>query len=289
LGGRKKIIKKNKGRPKFARTAARIDRLLDQCTIRSDINAEKVTFKRFTATNFKATIFLNNEVWALHNTSLNHAGGVITLNGAIRGGSKNYNPVKISATMSDVDIARTFYAFDNFGLTSLKAKNLEGKLSSTINLTAALLDKAELVPSTLKGNISLSLKNGALNNFEPLENMSNFLLKNRDFSHVNFSEIKNTFDFNGRLIHINRMEIQSNILSLFMEGLYDIGGKATDLVIQVPLSNLKKRKPGYVPENKGAERHAGASIFVKAKNNKKGDIDFSYSLFNNKKGKKGKK
>jgi hypothetical protein len=288
LGGRKKTLRRNKGRSIFYNMSSKIDRLLDQCTIRSHIVADKISFRKFTATNFKADIFLNNELYALNNTSLNHAGGTITMNGSIHGGSKNYNPVKINAVLNNLDISKTFYAFNNFGLTSLSSKNLKGKLSSTVNLTAALLDKADLVPSSLKGNVTLSLKDGELNNFEPLESMSVFLLKNRDFSHVTFSEIKNTFDFNGRLVNINRMEIQSNVLSLFMEGLYDIGAKNTDLVVQVPLSNLKKRKPGYIPENKGVNSKTGASIFVKAKNKENGDIDFSYSLFNSKKNKKEK-
>jgi NurA-like 5'-3' nuclease len=286
LGERKKTVHRRKGRSKFNSMSSKIDRLLDQCNIRSHIDADKVIFKKFTATNFKSDIYLSNEVWALINTSLNHAGGSIKMEGSIRSGSKNYNPVKINAVMSNLDISKTFYAFNNFGLTSLSSKNLQGKLSSTINLNAALLEKADLVPSSLKGSVTLSLKDGELNNWEPLESMSVFLLKNRDFSHVTFSEIKNTFDFNGRLVNINRMEIQSSVLSLFMEGLYDIGAKNTDLVIQVPLSNLKKRKPDYVPENKGIASKTGASIFVKAKNKENGDIDFSYSLFNSRKNKK---
>ncbi len=286
IGTRKRKARKNSSKAQFSQLAYKLDNLLDKCNIRSDIDADKINFKKFSATNFKANVYLSNEVWALQKAYFNHAGGSIQLNGAIRGGSKDYNPVNITATMTNVDIGKTFSAFNNFGSSSIHARNLEGRLSSQINLTAALLEKAELVPSSLKGSISLSLKDGALNNFEPLESMSVFLLKNRDFSHVNFSEIKNTFDFNGRMINVNRMEIQSNVLSLFLEGLYDMAGKATDLVVQVPLSNLKKRKADYVPENKGANSNAGASIFVKAKSNDKGDIDFSYSLFNNRKNKK---
>lgn len=286
IGGRKQTVRKSKGKPQFKSMSAKIDNLLDKCNIRSDITADKITFKKFIATNFKANVYLSNLVWALQNTSFNHAGGTIKLDGAMRGGSKDYNPVNIKAVMSNLDIGKAFYAFNNFGLSSLNSKNLEGKLSSNINLSAALLDKAELVPSSLKGSISLSLKDGALNNFEPLEKMSVFLLKNRDFSHVNFSEIKNTFDFDGRMVNINRMEIQSTVLSLFMEGLYDMAGKSTDLVIQVPLSNLKKHKADYIPENKGVNSKTGASIFVNAKGNDKGDIDFSYSLFKKKKDKK---
>ena len=75
------------------------------------------------------------------------------------------------------------------------------------------------------------------------------------------------------------MEIESNVLSMFVEGLYDLNGKQTDLSIQVPLSNLKKRGSAYIPTNKGINKNGGASVFIRAKPNDKGDIKFSYDLF----------
>lgn len=282
VGGRQKMKRKTKGGGRFRSAASRIDKLLDQCSIISAISADKIKLKKFTASDLKTNILLTNQVWALRNTSFKHAGGEITLDGALRNGTKDYNPVNLTATLSNIDISKLFYAFNNFKLSSLNSKNLQGKLNSQINLSGALLEKADLVPSSLKGAITLSLKEGELNNFEPLESMSNFLLKNRDFSHISFSEIKNRFDFNGSHVYINRMEIQSNVLSLFMEGLYDISGKETDLQIQVPLSNLKKRKPDYIPEKKGVNSNAGVSVYVNAKSNDKGDINFSYGLFHKK-------
>lgn len=287
IGTRKR--NRNHSRNSFFRnTANKIDRLLDECTIRSHINADKISFKRFTATNFKTDIFLSNELWSITNTSLNHAGGSIYMNGSIHGGSTNYNPVKINAVMNNLDISKTFFAFENFGLKFLNATNIQGRLTSNISLSAAMLEKAVLLPSSLKGNLTLSIKDGALNNVKSLEELSNFLLKNRDFSHITFSEIKNKFDFDGQLINVNRMEIQSSVLSLFVEGLYDMGGKKTDLIVQIPLSNLKKRKADYTPQNKGTDSKAGASVYVKATNKDNGDIDFNYSLFRGKKNKKEK-
>jgi hypothetical protein len=61
------------------------------------------------------------------------------------------------------------------------------------------------------------------------------------------------------------MEIQSTVITLFVEGIYDLNGRNTDLSIQVPLSNFKKRGEDYIPENKGVETKAGASLFVRGR------------------------
>jgi hypothetical protein len=281
IGSRQKQQRKITAKPRLG-IASRIDKLLEQCSIISVVNADKVKFKKFTADHLKTTIALTNEVWALQKTSFGHAGGNVVLTGSLHGGSKNYNPINLNATLENIDISRMFNAFNNFKLSSLDSKNLQGKLFSTINLSGALLEKAELVPSSLKGTIILSLKKGELNNFQPLQNMNGSLLKNRDFSHISFSEIINRFDFNGSMVYINRMEIQSNVLNLFMEGRYDITGKATDLQIQVPISNLKKRDTDTIPDKKGVNSKAGISVYINAKSNDRGDIDFSYGLFHKK-------
>jgi hypothetical protein len=118
--------------------------------------------------------------------------------------------------------------------------------------------------------------------FDPLQKMAVFVLKKRDFTRVEFAEIKNTFEINGQMLTIHKMEIQSNVLGLYVEGIYDLQGKATDLVVQVPLKYLKKREPGYVPENQGLDAKTGISVFVRAKNADNGQIDFKYGLFKKK-------
>jgi hypothetical protein len=46
------------------------------------------------------------------------------------------------------------------------------------------------------------------------------------------------------------MEIQSSVLTMFVEGVFSTKGN-TDIRIQVPLSNLKKRDENYIPKNLG--------------------------------------
>jgi hypothetical protein len=81
------------------------------------------------------------------------------------------------------------------------------------------------------------------------------------------------------------MEIQSNVLSMFVEGIYSMKG-TTDMSIQVPLSNLKKRKADYKPENVGTDKKGGSSIYIRGRPGADGNIQFKADLFN--KFKKGK-
>ena len=90
------------------------------------------------------------------------------------------------------------------------------------------------------GDLDFSIKNGKLLNFEPLQNMSNFLFKKRDFNNVQFGEIRSHMTIRGTEIDIRKMEIESSVLRLFLEGRYSLKDH-TDLEVQVPLSNLKKR------------------------------------------------
>ena len=53
----------------------------------------------------------------------------------------------------------------------------------------------------------------------------------------------------------------------------------TDISIQVPLNNLKKRKDDYKPENIGTDKKAGRSIFLRGKPGKDGNIQFKLDLF----------
>ena len=59
------------------------------------------------------------------------------------------------------------------------------------------------------------------------------------------------------------MEIESNVVTLFIDGVYSFG-KKTDINIEIPLSNLKKRDSTYVLDPNNPEKREGSKIFLKA-------------------------
>ncbi len=75
------------------------------------------------------------------------------------------------------------------------------------------------------------------------------------------------------------MEIQSSVLSMFVEGIYSQKG-GTDMSIQVPLSNLKKRGDDFNPENLGADKKGGRSIHIRGQPGPDGNVKFKLDIFN---------
>lgn len=134
-------------------------------------------------------------------------------------------------------------------------------------------------PQNIVGYVDFSLKKGALLNYAPLEKIQQVAFKKRNFSEIYFAELKDRLDIKNKEINLNRMEIQSTVLTLYIEGIYSIVGTNTAITIQIPLSNLKKRDEDYTPENKGADSKGGASIFVRGRTGADGNVQFKLDLF----------
>ncbi len=277
LGTRKRKAVATKG--KFSKLAENIDRFMDDCSISSRVHAGHLKYRDFVATDLEAAFSMNANKWNIQKVALKNSDGVIELSGTLTSIAENNNAVQIQTEINHVNVSKLFTAFDNFGLSSLHANNIKGIFTSKAQLNAVLDDESRLITSSLNGTMDLSLQNGELIDFDPLQKMAVFVLKKRDFSRVEFAEITNKFEINGQMITINKMEVQSSVLGLLVEGIYDLKGKNTDLVVQVPLKYLKKRDAEYVPENQGLDAKTGISVFVRAKNGDNGEIDFKYGLF----------
>jgi hypothetical protein len=129
---------------------------------------------------------------------------------------------------------------------------------------------------TFRGDMNWVVRNGRLINVEAIHNMSNFLFRRRDFDDVKFAQINGKCKLTHRYMDIERMEIQSTVLSIFLEGRYSLDND-TNLSVQVPLSNLKKRDKDFVPKNVGTDAKVGPSVFLLAKTDEKGKTDISYN------------
>jgi hypothetical protein len=263
---------------KLNKVSNQIDRMMDEAAIRLNLQADKVEYKRFNATDLRASINMATDSYNLENISLEHANGSMRLSGYLRGENEYFQEAKVKVKMENVDVNKVLYAFNNFGQDAILSDNLQGKLSSDIDIRMDIDRTLKKAPTNLEGYIDFSLKKGSLHNFQPIQKLQNFLFKNRNFSDIYFAELKDRFEIKDRDIKINRMEIQSTALSLFVEGVYSLKGN-TDISIQVPLSNLKKRDETYNPENLGTDAKGGTSVFVRGRPGEDGNIKFKYDLF----------
>ncbi len=272
-----KTAKKSaKGKSK-KKISAMMDKLAKNIEFNLDLKADELVNGNFRGTGFVGKLSLHDEEFTAKPIKMKVADGVVSVSLKLAELDKPNNPLHLYATVSNADVKKFFKSFNNFSLKSIKSDNLSGKVSADIRLKATVDDQFNILMPTLDGEVDFKVKDGQLKDFEPLANMSNFLMKNRDFSNVNFAEINCGFKLQGPSLDIGRMEVQSTVLTLFLEGRYSLAD-STDITIQVPLSNLKKRDKDYKPENVGVDSKVGPSIFLRAYE-KDGKIVIAYTPF----------
>ena len=288
FGDKKQRDKAKKPQENFEATTRKLDALLENSVIGVSITAGNVKKQHLEAKNFNAYIKFAPRRWELAKVSLNLAGGSIVTKGKIiHAGNSMHNAV-ISTSIDHVDVQQLLYAFDNFGQEAVTHENLRGNFTTQATLQAGIGSDGKIIPSSINGSVNFSLKQGALQHFKPLENLKTFVFKDRDMTDVRFAEIKDQIDIKGNDIYLHRMEIESSVLRLFVEGNYGLNKKNTDLVIQVPFSNLSDKSfEGKAPENKGVKAKAGMGILLRAVNDDDGKIKVKLTL--SKKIKKAKK
>ncbi|WP_153799957.1 AsmA-like C-terminal region-containing protein [Foetidibacter luteolus] len=286
LFGQEKKLARRKPKARFSKTAGSIDEMLTNGTIRINIKANEIKHSNLTARNFVSTISFRPHFWEIENVAVNLADGSLNARGSIRKINANYHEASLNAHMQNMNVQKLFYAFNNFGLKDLTGKNLRGNFSTTTQIRTGINSQGKLVPSGMKGVVDFSLKNGALVNFAPLANIKNFVLSNKDLTNIRFAELKDKLEINGSEVYINRMEIQSTALTMFVEGAYDLDGKDTELLLQVPFSNLEERDKTYKPKNQGVNAKVGPSVLLRAVSGDDGKVKIKLTLSKKVRGKK---
>jgi hypothetical protein len=276
------VIKKRKS--SLAQSVTDFTKLLETANFTLSLNAKQLIYKKFYASNLLADMEMTENAINLKKIKLQHANGTVLMNGILRNDPSS-NPFSFNAQLKNINVSKIFTAFNNFGLKSPTDKNIKGELTSDITLKGGLTTKAQIIPDQLKGFVKFNLQNGQLVDFEPVQKISQTVFKNRNFSDIEFADLHDLLEINGENITINRMEIQSTVITMFVEGMYNMNS-GPDLSIQVPLSNLKKNKDSVLV-NKGIYSKTGVSARLRAQRGPDGKIKITWDPFN-KSGKKKK-
>ncbi|CAN5656029.1 hypothetical protein BH10BAC2_BH10BAC2_01250 [soil metagenome] len=282
----KKTSKKRKSH--FAATANKIDALFENSDWTINLSADKVSKSTFYGERLKVELKMQENNWNINHLSVYHAGGSIVATGQLYQRNAKTSAVKADIKLQQMNVQKLLAGFNNFGQNSVTANNLRGVLTADAHINMAIsTNKGTIIPRSMTGVLNFSLKNGAIINHKGLEEMKILFLKNRDMSNVRFAELKDKIDIRPEYLYINKMEIQSTAVSMYLEGQYDIYGKNTDMLIQVPFSNFGERDETTLLKNKGVDAKTGLSIWISAKNNEYGEIKLTPRL-SKKKFKKGK-
>lgn len=200
-------------------------------------NVKALRYRRFHATQLKGDLLVKNEMAVSRNIMFNSMGGNMTFSGIVD--AKNNKAIDVVSTfrLKGIHADSVFYVFENFDQNFIVDKHLKGQADADVSLELTLNQNLRLYQETLVSDISMSIKNGELNNFEPMKKLNKYL-NDEGLSKLRFSDIKNDIHIENKTIYIPQMEVRTNVTSIKVSGTHTFDQRI-DYRIIAPLRNNK--------------------------------------------------
>ncbi len=204
-------------------------------------DVKRMKYRRFEPQNIKGDLLVKNQVAVSRNITMRTMGGQLTLNGIVDAKNSKAIDVISSFKLNGIHLDSVFYVFENFYQDFIIDKHLKGQAFADVELEMVLNEKLNLIPSTLIADISATLRNGELNNFEPLKKLNKYL-DDESLNHMRFADLKNEIHIEKQTIYLPQMEIKSNATTIQLSGTHTFD-QHIDYRVVAPFRNKKKIDP----------------------------------------------
>lgn len=205
--------------------------------LKFNCDIEQLKFRRFLGNNLRGDLLVKNQVAATNNISVKTMDGNLSLTGSADASTDSvfvYSEVELNKIALD----QLFFVFENFKQDFLVDSHLKGSANATISAFLAFDKHLNFNAKELVSDVSATITNGELNNFEPMQNLSDYL-DGEELSALRFSELQNDIHIENETIYIPKMEINSNATNITIGGTHTFDQHINYNVV-APLNNRKK-------------------------------------------------
>jgi hypothetical protein len=187
---------------------------------------DRVIYNKTNLDNVNGVLLIKDETISFNNIKTNALDGLVTVNGSYSTKMNKKNPdINLSYDVQDVDVQKTFYAFNTIQKIMPFGEFIDGKLNSHLTLSGKLNDKLMPDLNSLTGSGNLLLIKGILKKFAPVDKLAS-TLNVEQLKDVSLKDIKNYFEFaNGKVlvkpfpVKVNNVEIEIGGLHGFDQSL----------------------------------------------------------------------
>lgn len=201
-------------------------------------NVNALRYQRFKAQKVKGDLLVKNQMAVSRNVKLHTMGGSMSLSGIVDAQNEKAIDVVGSFKLDGLYLDSLFYVFENFNQHFIEDRHLKGQAFADVNLEMVLKPTLKLFPETLIADIGLVIKNGQLNNFEPLKKLDKYL-DDEELHRVRFSDLKNDIHIDNKTVYIPQMEVATNVTNIRISGMHTFD-QHIDYHIITPLRSFKK-------------------------------------------------
>ncbi|MEQ8548654.1 MAG: AsmA-like C-terminal region-containing protein [Cyclobacteriaceae bacterium] len=170
--------------------------------------------------------------------SLDAAGGNIAMTGYFNGSDPKHIYLKPDMRISQVDLDKILFKFENFGQDAVVSENLHGQLNATI--TGNIRVYPDMVPDLdqSEAHLDVEVLNGRLENYDPVLMLSDYF-GDKDLTNIRFDTLKNHMDITNGKITIPNMTIESTLGHMEISGTQDMNDNI-DYYFRIPWDVVKQ-------------------------------------------------
>lgn len=249
-----------------------IDKVFENAHTDLDIKIGQLNYKKFSAQNIAAQLSFLKDKILLKSAQLQYASGSINCSGSLSDHNPNNTLFMADATMNNVALNKLLYGFGSFGQTTFLPENIIGSIYLQTHLEGIMDSNAVVRNTTLKGNVSFEISDGELLHFKPLMRLGKMLFGKKRVDTVKFKKMSNHLLVNGNEITIPRMDIQTSLINMRLEGVFNMK-VGSDLRMEIPL--FEKDKMLWMPN-----AAKGYSVYVHGIDDAAGRMQFKWNLKN---------
>lgn len=247
---------------------------------------KNLQFRKFKAANMKGELLLKNKNLFANNLQFNSCAGSATISGRVDASNKDNIVTEAIGSFKEINITELFAEFENFNQTTIEDKHLKGKISSEIIYKASFDKNLKMKLSSLYVYAPLTITNGELIDFKPLEGLSKFI-RVEELRHIKFSTLTNNIEIRDEAVYIPNMKINSSALNLEIGGVHYFDNRIEyyfNLFLRdVLFGKMKKKRKTEDEFGEIIEEEGGARLYLSMV----GTVD-KYSITVDKKGVKEK-
>lgn len=194
-------------------------------------------YRRFHATKLSGDLLVRNQIAVSRNIRFTSMGGDMTFSGSVDARNNRAVNVVSDFRLSGIHADSVFYVFENFNQDFIVDKHLKGQAYADVSLAFKLSQNLKLYQETLVCDISTSIRNGELNNFEPMKKLNKYL-NDEGLSRLRFSDLKNDIHIENKTIYMPEMEVRTNVTAIKISGTHTFDQRI-DYRLIAPLRNNK--------------------------------------------------
>jgi len=229
------------GKPSSGKTQEYEFKISKNINLNFNCDVKALRYKRFHAEQLKGDLLVKGQMAVSRKITFKSMGGDMVFSGIVDANNPKAIDVVSTFKLNSIHIDSIFYVFRNFDQDFIEDRHLKGKAFADVNLEMVLRPNLTLFPETLIGDISVTIKNGELNNFEPMQKLNKYL-DDEGLSKLRFSDLKNDIHIENKTVYIPQMQILTNVTALKVSGTHTFD-QHIDYRIVAPLRSRKNIDP----------------------------------------------